>query len=374
MTEKTSPYIFPFTPFVHLDVAAPTAQFEGWTHWSVERLKSLLERFAPRIELADEAASIASRIVDLFTHPQVLFGKREFVESRRDEWIEKLAVLIDSERRIDFTILGYPFKMPVSLKTDRTCADFGELVSLCRLSRISEAVSKIYSPGAMVHVFTEGPFGAFNGVDRGVADAYVASLNHLIEVFELGNGVTIHDLNAAIDDTPQFDTVWKEVTEELRAKRDAGDPLVLQALKDALPVRFHNLANPGVSSDELRRAYLDDGSADDLRRSIHDRATEGVLFYRGFLDARDRINLLEKYVPDGVAMTVSPRAGRLGVRPLPAPAAILPYHGVPVLSEKETKLRIEYLWDVKCSGKSFERIFFDRDLEDKPFLYVEVLG
>ena len=264
--------------------------------------------------------------------------------------------------------------MPVPLKTDRTCADFGELVSLCRLSRIAEAVSKIYSPGAMVHVFTEGPFGAFNGVDRSVADAYVASLNHLIEVFELDQGVTIHDLNTAVDDTPQFDAVWQEVTEELRAKRDAGDPVVLQALNDALPVRFHNLANPGVSSDELRRAYLDDGSAEDLRRSIHDRAAEGVLFYRGFLDARDRIKLLEKYVPDGLAMTVSPRAGRLGVRPLPAPANILPYHGVPVLSAQKSQLRIEYLWDVKCSGKCFEKVNFDRDLEDKPFLYIEVLG
>jgi len=371
MTEKTSPYIFPFTPFRHLDAEEPNISFTAPSQWSAEQLVTLLERFAPELAPPTDG-SVAERILGIFTLPDVLFGEHAFIESCRAEWLARIDALIRKGQRIDFTILGFPFKMPVPLKTKRKCADFGELVSLSRLARIADAVGKIYQPGAAIHVFTEGPFGTFNGVDRSQADEYVVSLRNLIERFSLEGKVVIHDLNVVVDETPEFLPVWKQVTEELRAKRDQGDPVVLKALSDALPVRFHNLANPGVDDDELRRAYLGDGSAESLRQSIQQRAEEGVLHYRAFLDARDRIDLLGKYVPDALPMTVSPRAGRLGVRPLPAPANILPYHGVPVIAEGETQLRIEYLWDLLCSGKTVKPVTFVEDRDQEPFLYVEV--
>jgi hypothetical protein len=95
-----------------------------------------------------------------------------------------------------------------------------------------------------------------------------------------------------------------------------------------------------------------------------------VLRYRAFLEARDRIGLLERYAPHALAMTVSPRPGRLGIRPLPAPADVLPYHGVPVWDPDRRILEIEYLWDLTRGGGRYERIHLAGDPEDLPFLYV----
>ncbi len=371
MTEKTSPYIFPFRPFRHLDLIEPTSKITSTENWEADRFEPLLERFAPGIELPS-GGSLAERVLAIFTSDEVLFGENSFIESKRDYWLAKIESLIAEGRAIEFTILGYPFKMPVPLKTNRRCADFGEAVSLRRLAAIVRAIQGHYAPGAKVHVFTEGPFGAFNGVDRSWSDQYFTSLESLVDSFGVGDCVELHDLNVIADERPDFVRLWAEITEEIRARRDNCDPATLKALNDALPVRFHNLANPRASEDELRRAFIGDESASELRDAIRERAEEGVMSYRAFLEARDRISLLESCVPDALAMTVSPRPGRLGVRPLPAPAEILPYHGVPVLTADAQGMRIEYLWDLMRSARLLTAVNLIGDSDPRPFMYIEV--
>ena len=371
MAENTSPYIFPFRPFRHLEIAEPNSEIVAKEIWDIARFEPLLGRFAPAIRTEADGTP-AERILAIFTSDDVLFGEKAFIESWRDHWIAKIEALIAAELPIDFTILGYPFKMPVPLKTNRQCADFGEAVSLTRLAAIARAIATIHAPGARVHVFTEGPFGAFNGVDRAWSDRYFASLEKMVAAFGLADAIVLHDLNVVVDETPEFKDVWSEVEGEIERRRDAGDPATLKALGDALPVRFHNLSNFGVSEDLLRRAYLDDGSADALRQSIKARAKSGVVSYRAFLEARDRIALLERYAPGALAMTVSPRPGRLGVRPLPAPSEILPYHGVSVLTPDCSQMRIEYLWDLMGSKTKLTAVHWSGDSDDNPFMYIEV--
>jgi hypothetical protein len=131
------------------------------------------------------------------------------------------------------------------------------------------------------------------------------------------------------------------------------------------------MRNEGVDDDTLRRAYLNDGSAETVRADIQRRAEESVIGYRGFLEARDRVSMLERYAPRGVALTVSPRPGRIGVRPLPAPSDVLPYHGVPVWSPQCNALRIEYYWDLVHEAGSFEPIKLQGDADPAAFLYIE---
>lgn len=370
MTTRTSPYIFPFTPFRHLDETRLSTRFHGPVIMDMAELLVLAEPFAPELTLP-EGTDLAERVLGLFTTPQVLFGEASFITSRAGEWLARLRDLIEAERPLEFTILGFPFKMPVPLKTDRKTADFGELVSLKRLNEIGRSIAGLYAPGARIHVFAEGPFHVLNGIDRGWANEYFASLEGLARQFDVDSNLVLHDLNVIVDQTPEFRSVWAQTTEDIRRRRDTGDSATLTAIRDALPVRFHNIANPGVEQDDLRRAYLNDGTREDLRQSITRRAEEGVLAYRGFLEARDRIALLERVVPGALAMTVSPRAGRLGVRPLPAPADKLPYHGVPVLSADRRELRIEYLWDLRNDGGDYTKVHLNGDLDQAPFLYIE---
>lgn len=371
MTDVTSPYIFPFAPFRHLDKTTADAVFLPPRTVSVPEVLRWAAPFAPRLELP-AGDTLARRVLALFLEPGVLFGRREFVESRADAWLALLDDAIEAGRPIEFTILGFPFKMPVPLKTNRRDADFGELVSLARLNEIARAVARVHAPGSRFHVFAEGPFHELNGISRRWADDYFASLQALATRFGIDTNLVLHDLNVVADELPGFRRLWQETTEDIRARRDAGDPKVLDAVRDALPVRFHNIANPGVTDDELRRAYLDDGTADTLRASIAERAEAGVLAYRGFLEARDRANLLDTLVPGGLGATVSPRPGRLGVRPLPAPADKLPYHGVPVLGRDLTHLRIDYLWDLRHGGGRYQPVHVAGEADTAPFVYVEV--
>ncbi|WP_116133440.1 L-tyrosine/L-tryptophan isonitrile synthase family protein [Tropicimonas sp. IMCC34043] len=373
MTEKTSPYIFPFQSFRHLDRMTENATFLPSRTISPAELTPLIERFAPPLDLPP-GGSLAERILGLFLLPGVLFGKPEFVTSRAEAWLAAIEDRLSTDRPVEFTILGFPFKMPVPLKTDRRAADFGEVVGLCRLNRIGEAIAAHHLPGARVHLLSEGPFHELNGLSRDWADAYFASLGHVVDLFGIGTHLALHDLNVVLDEEPDFRPAWTAATEDIRRRRDAGDPRTLDAIRDALPVRFHNIANPGVPDEELCRAYRGDVEAADLRASIAARAEEGVLAYRGFLEARDRIGLLDRLVPGGLSMTVSPRPGRLGVRPLPLPADKLPYHGVPVIGAKGQTLRIDYLWDLKRGGGRFEPLRIGADTDPAPFLYREVRG
>ncbi|SKA23701.1 L-tyrosine/L-tryptophan isonitrile synthase family protein [Consotaella salsifontis] len=370
MTDKTSPYIFPFQSFQHLDRTEESATFLPARTVGTADLQPLVERFAPPLALPAEG-SLAERILALFVQPDVLFGQAEFVTSRSAEWLAAIETRIAADQPIEFTILGFPFKMPVPLKTNRRDADFGEVVSLCRLNRIGEAIAAHHKPGARVHVLTEGPFHELNGISRDWADGYFASLGRVVERFGIGKHLKLHDLDVVLDDEADFRPAWEEATADIRRRREDGDPATLTAIRDALPVRFHNIANPGVSEDELRRAYRGDEDAAGLRRSITARAEAGVVAYRGFLEARDRIGLLERLVPGGLSMTVSPRPGRLGVRPLPRPANKLPYHGVPVIERGGASLRIDYLWDLRHGGGTLEPLHLEGDADPAPFVYRE---
>ncbi|CAN7598184.1 L-tyrosine/L-tryptophan isonitrile synthase family protein [Devosia sp. LjRoot3] len=370
MNEKTSPYIYPFRPFLHLDIAEENARFSEPQTLPVEGYSGWLERFAPEIAVTP-AATIEETIFSIFADDAVRFGERTFVTDLQAHWIERIARFTTQGRMLEMTILGFPYKMPVPLKTNRKLADFGEVVSLARLNQIGCAIARVYAPGAKSHVFTEGPFGAFNGVSRADSDAYFASLENLLVRFGLNQHVALHDLNAVVDANPDFAGVWAETAKDIERRRDAGDQKVLDAIRDALPVRFHNLANPGVADLDLARAYRRDPAAQELINSIQRRAESGVVTYRAFLEARDRVQLLERVAPEALAMTVSPRPGRLGVRSLPPPAQILPYHGVTVIARDGQGMDISYLWDLRRSSKSYTPLSLDGDTDPAPFAYIE---
>lgn len=370
MNEKTSPYIFPFRPFMHLDVLEETSSFAAARTLPVSGYTDWLTKFAPEIHVGG-TASVSESIFDVFTNANVIFGDRAYVTDLKDHWMKQIERFTSQGLPLEMTILGFPYKMPVPLKTNRTLADFGEAISLARLNQIGRAISRIYKPGARSHVFTEGPFGAFNGVSRETSDRYFKSLENLLHRFGLEQHVVLHDLNRVIEENQDFAGAWSEAEATIIDRRDARDPKTLDAIRDALPVRFHNLANPGVSDADLACAYRRDPSAQGLIDSIQHRAEKGVVTYRAFLEARDKIKLLERVAPNALAMTVSPRPGRLGVRPLPPPSQILPYHGVTVISADGQNMDVSYLWDLRRTGKTYAPLHLEGDTDAAPFAYVE---
>jgi len=76
--------------------------------------------------------------------------------------------------------------------------------------------------------------------------------------------------------------------------------------------------------------------------------------------------LLDPFSPEGLHMTVSPKRGRLGIRPLPEPIDILPYHGVPVLGEQGFTIR--YLCEAVLDT-GLQAVCLAEDSDPAPFLY-----
>jgi hypothetical protein len=238
------------------------------------------------------------------------------------------------------------------------------------LHEIGAAISREYAPGAKIHIFAEGAFAPINGMPQADADAYFSSLVTMTKAWGYDAYIELHETNAIAEQTPGFKDAWAGAAKDIRERQVAGDEKTVTALNDSFPVTFHLNANPGVSEDELRNAYRDDPSARELRQSLTNRSKNGVINYRAFLEARDRVQLLELFAPKALAMTVSPRPGRLGVRPLPEPADVLPYHGVPIWDDEANVLLIDYRWDFICEDVQATPVFWKDDTEDKPFLYL----
>jgi len=369
MSAKTSAYVFPFRPFRNLSQTEPSIRLEEPKKVGKDFFQPILDVIAPALSLP-AGETLDERLVSLFASDAVRFGEREWITDFADHWREQARYFIAKGEPILFTILGFPFKAPVPLKTDRILADFGELAMLKRLHEIGRAVAHEYSPGIKIHVFAEGAFAPINGMPQADSDAYFDSLVAMAEYWGFDEFIVLHETHAIAEQTPGFKDVWAKTAEHIKQRRDAGDETTCTALRDSFPVTFHLNANPGVDDDELRRAYLDDVSARALRDELVERSKEGVVFYRAFLEARDKIQLLEEFAPRALAMTVSPRPGRLGVLPLPAPADVLPYHGLPIWDDKAQALLIDYKWDFFCEDVRATPVYWDGDRESKPFLYL----
>jgi hypothetical protein len=364
---STSAYVFPFRPFRNLARTEQVAKITRRDHVTFDSLAPILDKLAPEIPVPTEG-NWAGRLIALLAGPEVVFGEPAWITDLADEWTEKARPFVEAGKPIEFTILGFPFKAPVPLKTKRILPDFGELVMLKRLYELARAIGRIHSPGARIHIFAEGAFARINGMPQADSDAYFAALAAMSEKAGFGDCLVLHETAGIADGTPGFNAVWGRKANEIRARAQAGDAATVTALSEARPVTFHLNAAPGSSEDLLRRAYLGDASASQLRDDLERRTDDGVVRYRAFLEARDEVQLLERFAAGALGMTVSPRPGRLGVRPLPEPADVLPYHGVPVWNEEREELSIEYRWDMLTTDAELIALHMVDDRDPEPFL------
>lgn len=370
MSEATSAYVFPFRPFRNLDRTAPLARISAPREVTLADLQPMLDRLAPEITVP-QGDDWEDRLVALLADPQVVFGQPEWITDLREHWLAMARPFVAAGRPIEFTILGFPYKAPTPLKTRRILPDFGELVMLKRLHELTVAIGRIHAPGARIHIFAEGAFARSSGKPRADSDAYFHALEDMAGASGYGASLVLHETARIADETPGFNEAWAMKADEIRARAAAGDERTMTALRDSLPVTFHLLAVLDQPEDLVRRAYANDPSAAALRADLDRRAAEGVILYRAFLEARDHVQLLEMFAPGALGMTVSPRPGRLGVRPLAAPATALPYHGIPVWNAQDGTLEIEYRWDILTGDGSYERLQLAGDADPEPFLLVK---
>ncbi|MDP2789741.1 MAG: L-tyrosine/L-tryptophan isonitrile synthase family protein [bacterium] len=339
-----------------------------------EVARELLKVSTPKIPR--RSGSLEDRILAIFLNPNIRFGPQSFIVNSRAEWLDRIRYFTKRKKRIELTILGFPFKTPVTLKTNRTLPDLGEVLMLQRLHIITNLVGKVYPKGCRLTVFTEGPFAPFAHVTPGEARRYQRSLQYLAKIFSLTDTLRIIDLGSSERRVPGFRKAFTQKCQEFAALHARKERDFMKKYSSAFSSVFHIVNVRNVPEGMVRAAYRAyDGQrpisreANKLLRRLTVQTTRALIQYFAYLRLRDEFRLIPRAVPHALPLTVSPKQGRLGVLPINRATQILPTHGVPVYDTKRKCFSIRYLDDLRWENRSISKIYVSGDAEKLPFYY-----
>ncbi len=373
---KSNPYVYPYTPFANLSNSTFGNSFAE-KNVLFSDIQELVDNH-PTVKISFDGNTVEEKLLSIFLHDDIRFGPKEYIEEDRQEWLNKFSYFVNQKRRIEATILGFPFKMPVLLKTNRTAPDMGEVLSLKRLHDLTNIVSSIYPPGMQITIITEGVFGRFNNQTKKECDGYADYLAGLVKKLHWGDTLSL----ASLDEMEKLSNTFEE---QFHNKLMNFTSLFLQSDKSVVEkyqgayeslLRVVNTRDLSLDQSVLMEVYNDaksDKEISTLAQSIRNYQKTAVqsliLNYLAYLAMRDDLNYLEKTVPGYIALTVSPKRGRLGIHPVNKDFLRLPYHGVPVLDNRAKTWSIEYLIDLKRMNKKITAMYLQNDSDTAPFYY-----
>lgn len=372
---RSNPYVYPFIPFIDLLDKRIRNNFKIKSRASIKKLYRIIGNLTqPEPKIFGK--SIAEKILSIFIDKNFIFGPRKFIDDNKKFWIRKFNYFINKNKPLQFTILGFPFKIPVPLKTNRTLPDMGEVLSLSRLNLIAMLIKKIYKSGAKITIFSEGAFAESIGITREKAVSYHNFLVKLNKLFNFKKNLKITPLSLMEKKFKNFNEAYKKNIVYFKTLFNKRDPYFLKKYKGAYK-SIYRIVSPGESDEcilmdiyntKIKNQFLSE-QARKARQRIKTTAHEAIFKYFAYLALRDKINYIEKKVPHAITLTVSPKPNRLGIIPVHKECIRLPYHAVPVYYPKENKFLLEYLIDIKRSRHQYKLVYFDQDKENKPFYY-----
>src|SRR3989339_741984 len=353
---KSNPHVYPSIDFEELSNKNLRNNFIQEKIVSINDIADFLENriLIPIPQIT--GTSIEEKILSIFQDENYRFGPVEFINSNIKKWIERISYFTSKNLPIQFTILGFPFKIPVPLKTNRIFPDMGEVLALHRLSVITKLITNIYKNGARITLFTEGGFGPFTGVPKANWIAYRVFLEELNSQLKLSKSVNIIDLSEMEKTVPDFLEKYNSVF-----------PVIYKIVftTDNEEKILMDVYNTKLSDDEISP------KASEIKNSLKEKTHKCIFSYFAYLKVRDDIDYLQKTVPHSLPLSVSPKFNRLGIIPIRKDIDKLPYHSVPVLSNNNT-FDLKYLIDLKRSFGKFTKVFLDIDKEKKPFYYEKI--
>jgi hypothetical protein len=376
----SNPYVYPSDTF-QTSGQPQTLTLADSKTVQVSEIVSLLERLLPPPDIAiNHDLELTDQILSIFTSESICFGDIENILVDKMDWIDRIRIAIKDDEPLTFSIHGFPFKMPVPVKTNRRLADLGDYASLFALNRLMNFVGSIYKPGASLTVVCEDGFAPFMGVPMDNAKQYKAELSALSKQlqFEQLRFVTISEMEGYADYANVFEAHRTKLHDDFTNKSEA----FIEQYNKVFPIIFRivNSEMYADKSDELVEIYNVSESTTDLQQlkstehglseiidDISGRTHEAVLSYFAYLKARDDLGFVEKVAPDSLPLSVSPKRGRLGVFPIERKQTKLPYHSVPIV--KSDGLSLEYLYDVERSYASLVPVQLKGDSDNMPFYY-----
>lgn len=378
MAIKSNPYVYPYTPFFDLSQKAFTSTFqarESVDLSAVERFWDILGQPTPDLAGKDEA----EKILSVFQDEEFRFGPDEYIRDNYDQWKDRLNFFINRGIPIEFTILGFPFKIPVPLKTNRSLPDMGEVLSLKRLHTIAELVGQAYGAGCRITIFSEGIFAQSIGLDPEAASRYHEYLVKINDSLGFSGKLRILPLGGMRQAVDNFDELHKDKVNELKELYEKQDKAYLEKYKGTYESVYRIVSTTAYDEQVLMDVYNEDladseisGEVKAVRKGIAQRTHEAIFQYHAFLMVRDDIGFIENTVPNAVTLSVSPKPDRLGIIPVNKDCQRLPYHSVPVYHPGDKRFSLDYLIDIKRDGGNYKPVFLEEDEEDVQFYFIRL--
>ncbi len=375
ITMQSNKYTYPYTPFRDLFDKKLSDNFRAPRHETWDAVAALLAR--RRLPAPVPAGnSAAERVFSMFLDDEVLFGSPEYVLDMKEDWLRRFRRFTDADEPLQFVLLGFPFKIPVPLKTDRVLPDMGEMLILRRLDNLLQAIREAYPPGAVLTNFTEGAFGKSEGVPAEECTAYAHFLGELARMAGLKDMI-FKDLSDMEATAPDFEARYAEKIARLETLYVDKDAAFLEKYQGTYPSMYRIISTKGVPVEVLMDVYNEaiidrdlPPDARQVREDLRRRAHEAIIAYHAYLGMRDDIGYIEKEVPGALHLSVAPKPGRLGIIPIGRDCIRLPYHGIPVYDPARDAFSIEYLIDVQRDTRAYTPVYLEEDREEKPFYYV----
>lgn len=361
---KSNPVVFPFKPFSRLN-----ARLQKQTYADIETDLATLSVLLPKKifhNVHPHGKTIEEKIFSIFVDPNIRFGKKNDITRVKKFWHDRISYFTNNKKRLECTILGFPGKAPVPIKTRRRMPDFGELTSLHRLHELTRLLRRIYTPGARITIITEGLLGRGIGLSVQEATAYEKYLQRLIKQLHWDDTLRIVPLGK-MQKNPTYKKMLRSETRRFHTAYKKKDKKFLAKYTAAYASIFHLVSTRNNTDETVRDAYQGHpktAQGKRLRTAIARKAHKATIGYFATLSVRDKLKFLETTVPHFLALTVSPKPYRLGFQLVPPTVKLLAHHGIPFGNT------IRYRQELLTSQKPYIRVFLTKDTDREPFLYL----
>ncbi|MDO8659713.1 MAG: L-tyrosine/L-tryptophan isonitrile synthase family protein [Candidatus Parcubacteria bacterium] len=365
-------FVYPSLQFKNLNHNHKRYQVVGKSFIDFKNIKLLVEKF-PQPKVVFYGRNIEEKILNLFLSDQIIFGSKKYIKQDYKNWIKKIQYFTKRQESLQFSILGFPFKVPMPLKTNRILPDMGEILGLSRLVAIVRLIRKIYPPSAQITIFTEESFAKFAGLSKFEAIQYQVHLIKLIKKLNYEKELKVVSLSR-MEKLKEFKNLYVDLLSKNKKKLEKKEPKIIKAYKEAGPPiekiinsrKYGNALLQDVFNLKLKNTSK---YVFEIRKNIQNMAKKAFVQYFSYIEVKNQLDFITKVMGFNLPLTVSPKKGRLGVIPVDKHIKILPYHGVTIYSPLKNKFDIIYLVDLENSLLKTRAIFLKGDKDSKPFYY-----
>src|SRR3989344_1086201 len=153
-----------------------------------------------------EGACVPERILRILTNQRIRNGPASYIEGYKEIFCKQIDYFVKRHKPIQIVIPSFPFKLPNPLRNNSVDVGISEIAAITQLAGITDAMGKVYTPGAEIIIASDGILYAdLLGVGKTRARFYRSGLKTIVK--SLDAPITIVDIVEEL--VPQLDANWE---------------------------------------------------------------------------------------------------------------------------------------------------------------------